>query len=377
MKKKFFSINIQQIELMKNCNPRRFSKVKILGLLLIISFQSCIDEITFDPSDQVKSQLVVDGRITTSEGPQILKLSTTQIDNLKKPSPVTDAKITIFDNFGNVEEYVQLGFNAGEYHLMNDIIKGEIGRTYFIEIELRDGSIFQSEPETLMPVPKMTNIEIDFIQETEFDITGLPKTSNFAQVLIDTPIPNEEDGVFLRWDVESDWLVLDRDDPCNPFDVPTACYFNDNIILEELRPFSSRALELNELSDWAVGRRIVDFSFQFKQYLSVYQYSLTPRAFTFFEQISALSNIEGNLFDEPPAAISGNLFNVNDPNEKVLGYFSASEVDTVRTFLVKEDIPFNFMEICQLIWPRPPCNDICYECERMDGASTIKPDFFQ
>ena len=111
------------------------------------------------------------------------------------------------------------------------------------------------------------------------------------------------------------------------------------------------------------------------QYFSVFQYSLTPKAHTFYTQLTALSNIEGNLFDEPPAAIPSNIFNLNDPEEKVLGYFSASEVDTIRIPIVKGDVPFAFTELCPP-FPFPPAGDPCYACESMEGASIEKPDFF-
>lgn len=349
--------------------------VWFLLLMVLISFNSCIDEITFEPSERVQSQLVVDGNITTHPGPHVLKLSSTQNDKLSKPFPVTDAKITIFDDLGNSEDYLQLGFEPGVYHLLNEIVRGEVGRSYFIEITLRDGSVFRSEPEELRPVPKMTKIEASFAQETEFDITGLPQTSNFAKVIIDTPIPVIDEGVYLRWGVFGDWLLVDLEDRRDPFDFPTACYFQDNIVSPELEPFSSKEFAVTELTNLEVGKRIVNHTFEFKQYFSVFQYSLTPKAHTFYTQLTALSNIEGNLFDEPPAAIPSNIFNLNNPEEKVLGYFSASEVDTIRIPIVKGDVPFAFTELCPP-FPFPPAGDPCYACESMEGASIEKPDFF-
>lgn len=57
------------------------------------------------------------------------------------------------------------------------------------------------------------------------------------------------------------------------------------------------------------------------------QSSLTPQYFDFTELLKSQTTATGGLVDVPPAFLSGNIRNKNDPAEKVIGYFSV--VNTV------------------------------------------------
>jgi hypothetical protein len=44
----------------------------------------------------------------------------------------------------------------------------------------------------------------------------------------------------------------------------------------------------------------------------------------------------GNIFDKQPWSVISNIYNINDPNEKVLGYFRVSAVRSKRIYILPD-----------------------------------------
>ena len=125
----------------------RFNHISfLLVLLLYAAIGGCIDQISFD-SEKSQGQLVMSGKIYDGPGPYYLQLGMTTTENTL-PLPETGAEITIFNNQGEQDYYIETE-TAGRYILPGNIVSGERGETYHIEIELQDGRTFSSLPETI------------------------------------------------------------------------------------------------------------------------------------------------------------------------------------------------------------------------------------
>jgi hypothetical protein len=61
--------------------------------------------------------------------------------------------------------------------------------------------------------------------------------------------------------------------------------------------------------------------------IDVRQYSLSEKAFNFWNQIGIQQRSTGSIFDPPPASFTGNIVNTQNENETVLGFFGASAVN--------------------------------------------------
>ena len=59
----------------------------------------------------------------------------------------------------------------------------------------------------------------------------------------------------------------------------------------------------------------------------VTQQTITAEAFDYWSRIDLVSNQLGSLLDPPPASVRGNIYNIDDPNEIILGYFGAIAED--------------------------------------------------
>jgi len=107
------------------------------------------------------------------------------------------------------------------------------------------------------------------------------------------------------------------------------------------------------------------------------QYSLSSQAYDFWQTAQMQREETGSIFDPVPSNISGNIFNVNDPDELVLGYYSASAVQEMRFDICKEeqlsgfdldfDIPFLECRVAN-----PP--DFCTDCTLIENSFVEFPE---
>lgn len=76
--------------------------------------------------------------------------------------------------------------------------------------------------------------------------------------------------------------------------------------------------------------------------INLQQLSLTEEAHDYLNLLKIQKNSGNSLFDPPPFEINGNLRNVDDPNEKVLGYFFASDQDTKSIKINRRDFFYRY-----------------------------------
>jgi hypothetical protein len=80
-----------------------------------------------------------------------------------------------------------------------------------------------------------------------------------------------------------------------------------------------------------------DFKLKSLYGIIVRQYALDEKGYKYWSQLKAASEGLGTLFDPQPYELRGNVFNVDDVDEPVLGYFDASAV-TVNSMVVARDL---------------------------------------
>ena len=66
---------------------------------------------------------------------------------------------------------------------------------------------------------------------------------------------------------------------------------------------------------------------------------MSNRAYDYWLQVQEQSQESGGLYETQPVQIHGNISNINDPEEVVLGFFDASSVTEKRIFVSES---FNF-----------------------------------
>jgi hypothetical protein len=95
----------------------------------------------------------------------------------------------------------------------------------------------------------------------------------------------------------------------------------------------------------------------------VRQYAMNKGAFIYYQQLRNNSQNLGSIFGATPSQLKGNLHNVADPSEPVIGYMGAGSISQQRIFIA-------FAELGR--WPNPPSYADCHE----DSIGLNDVDFY-
>lgn len=341
---------------------------------LLLLHDSCVDVFEYDLSDDA-SILVVDGRITTEPGPYTVKLTRTQrLNELSTPLNVSAKLVSIIDNDGFSETLTEVG--NGIYQTNPTGIRGEIGKSYKVKIELRDGSIFESIPETISPAGVVDSIYYNFETiNTEqgskyqfrifMDSRGEAQSVNyFLWRLIGTyrvitspelhiilgakpeepPPPPKKDPRPCSghiYDVRFDRLISVR--PCE------CCECWADLVNNKPHINETNVGANNQYKMIDVGTIPVEFwPFYDKTMVKVEQLSLTKSAYQFWKTVRDQKDGASSLFQPPIGKPISNIFQTNG-TRFAYGYFQASAVSKKVIFLTANNIPLG-----SKIIPEPP-----------------------
>jgi hypothetical protein len=133
----------------------------------------------------------------------------------------------------------------------------------------------------------------------------------------------------------------------------------------------------------------------------IVQYALSEGAYSYWDNMRINSSDMGGLYEKQPLSITGNLHNLTDPSQEVLGFFTAALCRSQRMYYsnvsgMKIDYPGlctpwrpehgGFLEINPAEYPAFMMGDTatyymvflpdeCVDCLSL-GGSNIKPDFW-
>ncbi|MFY0628095.1 MAG: DUF4249 domain-containing protein [Reichenbachiella sp.] len=337
-------------------NYRRyvFYNLKILTskLLIFVILQmtllGCIDIIDFEINEK-SNQLVVIGEITTLPGPYEVKLSkATDFDtpSYERNNIITDAEVFITVNDGQMEKLTHR--QNGSYFTGIDGIKGEIGKTYSLTIITKDKAIYQSTSELIVESPSIDSIYFEYEVGAEF-INDVQVPQRHVNIYIDTSDdPSTNNYYSWSWLGTYKFLSYPELFVINRTIVPLPCSYDGCscclcwVTSNEQNELSIKNDQFNNgnnIYGQLVGQiPITGRHVQFKYYIKVFQRTLSKKAYDFWSLVKD-QQTSNSLAATPPAQIIGNIKNINDPEEIIWGYFSASDLKNKTTFFSIKDFP--------------------------------------
>lgn len=231
---------------------------------------------------------------------------------------------------------------------------GEVGRRYSLVITLSDGREYRSQPEELKFVPPIDTVMGEYRE--------LP--SGFLRGEFDLSIETRDPvaaGNFYSYR----WVHYEFKPWCS---ISPAINFRSYVVdcCESCWAIEQCVGCINILSDNFVNGAalkvpIVTIPYDSKEpyFVVVEQRSLTESAYQFWKNVSTQITSSGGIFDRPPVTIRGNMYNVDNPEEQVLGFFGASSV-AMKSIHFKRDkvnkMPFGTDIIYdELSLPCVPC----------------------
>lgn len=340
-------------------------KYLILGLLILLfTLDGCVSEIDFELNNS--SFIIIDGVITNSADERSIYVRERSGDKTANISLDVSGKL-----FKNGNFLVDLEPENNALTVPERIII-EVGESYHVEVRIGEDESYVSLPQKVMPAVRTDSLTFDLERKPlETQGNAPPQTALFVNLYAHITIPEvQEDRVYYRWQVDESWSFVDQPDG-NPFQVRKTCYFTRNFRLNE-----STIFEGNSLAGGAVQILIDDTpfgeSFHQRHYFNAYAHAITEEAYIFYEKVQNSTQAQGDLFQEVPAPIQGNIRNVKGEGT-VLGFVEFSLADTQRVAVVPGFLGRQVILSCD---PGGAANSSCFNCLLKVGASLERPFYW-
>lgn len=276
--------------------------------------------------------LVVEGVIAAGTDSTIIKLShTISLAKGITPSPVAHATLTVESNAN--ASYPLTETAAGYYTAPG--LNLDNTKQYRLRIKTADNKQYLSD---FVPV----NIT------PPIDSIGFTTTNQGMQVYANTHDPKNSTR-YYRWDYAETWqfhalyyseyvtdgtqLLGRRADQQVYY-----CFTGDlssTIVLGSSAKLSQDVIYQNPIAFVPSTSEKIEFKYS----ILVKQYALTSDAFKFWTNLKKNTEQLGSIFDAQPSQINGNIHNISNPNEAVIGYISACAIQSKRIFIESTQLP--------------------------------------
>lgn len=289
---------------------------------LIIILNSCIVPYFPEPVEN-EEMIVVEGSISDQHEINTIKLSRSfPLWKTQNAKPLKGCKVWISDDMGIIDSLKETTF--GTYITDSTKFQGKIGRKYKLHINVYspDGNVrYESFPTEMKPVPPIESIYYEkTISEFQHNII------EGCQIYLDTQDPKGNCN-FYRWKFSETWEFH------LPYNVANkVCWITESsnkILIKNASLLTGGSIvryPINSINN-PVDKLSVKYS------ILVEQYSLNEDEYLYWERLTNTVNQVGGLYDLIPSFIPNNLYCLENPNEKILGYFSVSSVSSKRLFI--------------------------------------------
>ncbi|MGD9994388.1 MAG: DUF4249 domain-containing protein [Salinivirgaceae bacterium] len=311
------------------------------GLIFIWFFLSalmvsCIDRYFIENEVDFQPTLVIEGTITDEQELQKIVISRSSSLESMEFQYVDNALVTVISDNGtdfhfnfDYESKVYIGLIPLHYLIP--------GNAFKLRVQY-ENKIYESTFETMSKTPVVDSVYHELQINQFFENESNPRTG--LQFYLDLRVDKEYSS-YYRWKLEetyeyhATWPIgeywaggwVDVGQDYSYF----VCYKT-----EPIQNIFSVTTDYVDDVYLKYPLHFVDNSTQklyYRYSLLVKQYSLSADAYIFWQRLMEISQNSGGLFDKQPANIQGNITCLSDVDEKVLGYFSVSQVSSKRIFV--------------------------------------------
>jgi hypothetical protein len=299
-------------------------------ILILIIFTPVSDGcvVQFMPDvDENSDYIVVECLITDQNTAYQVSISRSwEIDPAFYEPPEYSAGYNVYvtDDLGNQYDFKQ-NYWGGLYRSDPLKFRGVVGRIYILHI-ISPTHSYQSKPMELKPVPPIDSLYAEVVQNTTYKPGEIvPGYQLF--VAANDPLKRCN---FYKWKFTETWefrlpfiyeTIINR--ICWKTAYSNKIYIKNTSVQTEDKvakfPLNFITTETDRL--------------KVKYSILVEQYSLNQDEYNYLEKIHRMAEDVGGLYDIVPMTIESNIYCTDNPDEKVLGYFSVSSVTSKRLFI--------------------------------------------
>lgn len=308
------------------------------------------------------------GRVSTLKDRTYVQVGLTS-SNERLPEPVSGASVYVNDDMGNV--FYLFEKSPGLYST-NSI--GIPGRTYFATVQYRD-QFYQSTPEIMPEYASHDSISYSFRRESVSDLEGVIRAETMVDLFAQGS-SSPKDEPIIRWEIEEVYVILPTQPPGGFLPPKLPCYITQNADPQRIVMINRTNFQSSEIKDHLIASRPIDQSFHTRHYFNVYHSSITRETYDYWSKVDIVANQNGSIFAQPPAEIIGNIRNIKNENEKVMGYFQTAHETLYRFYLVQADLPFPLPLYCEFAEWRRDYPSECADCILVRNSSYERPEWF-
>jgi hypothetical protein len=383
---------------------------KIFYVVALFAFMlaSCIKsyEPVIESKDAVK--LVVSGEVNQGDTVQRINISTTSPVSKPKYFAVTGCTVKIADAKGN--SYAAIDMQDGNYQTIIPASELVPGASFMVDILMPGGEHIVSDFDQIHECPDLNSLY--------YVLDSLPANNPMLvtrgiQFYTNLEAENTNSRYF-RWEATESWEyhsafpiewwyngVLHREVP--PDYSRNICWRTapvNNVFTLTTKNLAQNRYDffpLHFVDNKSSARLVYGYS------LLLRQYAMSEAAFAYWEQLRINSAGQGGLYEKQPIVIRGNIHNLTNPDQEILGFFSASGVKSKRIFIKQVDnLPSEYDPGCSPAGEEPRrtglkgipssffpaylyatsngfslilLDNYCYDCLTL-GGDTIKPAFW-
>jgi hypothetical protein len=390
--------------------PGILTNTILLSLSMLLLLSGCIERYYPDEEEVQPGTLVISAHLTDKPGTQTIYLSRSTILAYPRFDPVSGCHAEVERGDGASVDFLEE--KPGQYSGYLDSMFLKTGAAYRLHIIAPSGDRYESEYENLYPA---TGIEQVYYRREDLPTVNPEYTQKGIRFYIDFEM-NKDSARYLRWQ------LLETYEMHNPDYIDTQVYDTDRRMKEI--PDTSLWMtcwitqEVPEIYTLDLG--VVEGSLYrqlplhfvsgetqrlyYRYSLLVRQFSLSEEAFRYWDELGKNLQSKGNLFDTQPAITPSNICNVEDENERIIGYFSISGITEKRimvedvpdlplvpdpNFCAPGGLPFSFARLSRAFLPyymgslnvngSEAMGGIpkkCIDCREYEGSSHIRPDYW-
>jgi len=306
--------------------------------LIVLAIASCKKPYEPPVITSPYSYLVVDGVINTGADSTFIMLSrTTNLADSVKRSGEKGATVELITNGGATYPFTEV--RNGVY--AHEGLNLDVSKTYKLSIAT-NGQHYLSDDIIVKVTPPIDNV-------------GFKPDNNTLQINVSTHDPSNNTK-YYKWDYDDAWRFTTQYRSGYIYD-ETLKNLRGRTIAEDIYTCYSTGVSSTvnigttvKLAQDVVSDQVIEtipsssVKLNSRYSILVKQYALTKEAYTFWENLKKNTEQLGSVFDPLPSEIGGNIHNVDNPAEPVVGYISASNIQTKRIYINKIQLPS---------WPTP------------------------
>ena len=376
----------------------------LILLLLIASTTACVDKY-WPEIDKYENLLVVDGLLTNDDEPTVVKLSISTALDRSQITPVTGASLHFSTLTGSSFIYFT-ETEPGTYQITDPTFKGEINQFYQLYIELQDGRQYASDL-CKLATPSPIDSVYGIVENQE--LSGYNHDLQGVQFYIDNHSTNADTNYYLWRCIQTyeykatftlDYIWEGYPITVGNPDSLRTCWRTKNV--DEIFTYSTKNLTTPVITKYPINYTSTETKMLSIRYsLLVNQLNISQAAFNFWDALRQQNIEQGSLYTRQPIQIRGNIRNLENPDEPVLGYFTVAGITKKRIFTNRPSNLQFYYSICEpdfetvtligastpLFWPiyitdipgmgwAMASSDVCFDC-RLEGGELTPPNFWE